>query len=203
MEDPRPDPRVETAEFAPTRVGGGKRRGWSPLLILGWAGVLATVVGLGVLGGSSTGNAPGRIARATVAPTSTAAVPTTGVAATASPDPSAGPVAYSVTADGGGLTIAGTSVAHPVVWAFVSVHTANGQVLAWRSLAVEDKNGGIRPDRSPAFKARIVIPASALGGAVIVDVTAYDNLGRSMGTVRSVVLSYGRVPPRIDVSLVH
>jgi hypothetical protein len=205
MEDPRPDPRVETAEFAPTRVGGSRRRGWSPLLIVGWAGVLAAVVGLGILGESSTRPAPGRVARGSVAADGGggAVTATTRPTPTPSPEPTSGPLAYTVSVDGSGLTITGTSVAHRVVWAFVSVHTANGEVLGWRSIAVDDPDGGIRPDRSPTFRTRVPVPAAVLGSAVIVDVTAYDDRGRSLGTVRSVVLSFGRVPPRIDVSFVR
>lgn len=199
MDDPKPNRHVETAEFAPIRVGGGKRRGWSPLLIVGWAGVLSAIVGLGILGESATGNAPGRIVRpSTVALRTSAAVAPSPVTS-APPDP----LAYAISADRTGLIITGTSVAHPVVLVFVSVRTGNGSALAWRSLGVEDPNGGLRRDRSPVFVTHVPVPPSALGSGLIVELTAYDNLGNSLGAVRSIVPSFGRVPPRVDVSFVR
>jgi len=199
MDDPQPDRHVETAEFAVARVGGGrKRRGWSPLLILGWAGVLSAVVGLGILGESSTGNAPGRIVRPT--PPSQAAQ-----AAAASPTTSArpDPLAYAITTDASGMTITGTSVAHPVVLVFVSVRTGNGTAVAWRSLGVEDPNGGFRRDHAPVFVTHIALPRTAIGSGLVVELTAFDDLGRNLGAVRSIVPSFGRVPPHLDVQFVR
>lgn len=199
MDDPKPDRHVETAEFAVARVGGGrKRRGWSPLLIVGWAAVLSAVVGLGILGESSTGNAPGRIVRPT-APALVAASHVPTPTESAAPDP----LAYSITTDAHSLTITGTSVAHPVVLVFVSVRTGKGTALAWRSLAVEDPNGGLRRDRSPVFVTVVRVPPSTLGSGLVVELTAYDNLGRNLGAVRTIVPSFGRVPPRVDTSFVR
>jgi hypothetical protein len=207
MDDPRPDRHVETAEFAPVRVGGGRRRGWSPLLLVGWAALVGGAVGLGLLGQGGDSGGPGRIARGAVSPATTrSSAPVSG--ATIAPDAprpsaSAGPIAYTLTGDTTGLSVIGTSVAHPVVWIFVSVQSARGDVLSWRSMSVEDLGGGIRPDRSPAFLAHLAVPLAQLGNPVIVEVKAYDNLGRQIGTVRSVIPVFGRGPLRIDTSVVR
>jgi hypothetical protein len=207
MDDLRPDRHVETAEFAPVRVGGGRRRAWSPLLLVGWAALVAGAVGLGLLGQGSDAGGPGRIARGAVSPAPTRpSAPATGAThAPGLPQPvaSAAPLAYVLTGDLTGLSVVGTSVAHPVVWIFISVQTPLGAVISWHSMSVEDLDGGIRPDRSPAFRAHLAIPPAQLGSPLVVEVKAYDNLGRQIGTVRSVIPVFGRGPIRVDTSVLR
>jgi hypothetical protein len=205
MDDLHPGRRVETAEFAPVRVGGGKRRGWSPLLLLGWAGVIAAAVAFGLLGQGADTGGPGRIARGAASPTAAhrAEVAAVTPSSAATPAASLAPLAYTLIGDAAGLTITGTSVAHPVVWIFISVQSPAGDVLSWRSMSVEDLDGGIRPDRSPSFQAHLAVPAARLGSPVIVEVKAYDDLGRQLGTVRSVIPVFGRGPLRVDTPLVR
>ncbi|HEY2916236.1 MAG TPA: hypothetical protein VGI98_03375, partial [Candidatus Limnocylindrales bacterium] len=68
---------------------------------------------------------------------------------------------------------------------------------------VEDPDGGLRRDRSPVFVTHVSLPPSAIGSGLVVELTAFDNLGRDLGAVRTIVSSFGRVAPRIDTSLVR
>lgn len=206
MDDLRPGERVETAEFAPVRVGGSKRRGWSPLVLLGWAGVIAAAVAFGLLGQGATAGGPGRIVHAGPFSSTDVAIfhaPTPAPTIAPTPAASPAPLAYTLAGDTTGITITGTSVAHPVVWVFISVQSAKGDVLSWRSMSVEDVDGGIRPDRSPSFQVHLAVPTAQLGAPVIVDVKAYDDLGRQIGTVRSIIPVFGRGPLRVDTSVLR
>src|SRR5690348_15109637 len=117
MDDQPPERHVETAEFAPVRVGGGHRRGWSPLLLVGWAALIAGAVGLGLLGQGSDTGGPGRIARGAA---SNAAAQRASARSSIAPSPEGShrpnPVDYVLSGDPTGITISGTSIAHPVVW---------------------------------------------------------------------------------------
>lgn len=95
-------------------------------------------------------------------------------------------MAYAVTTDHAGFTITGTVLAREVVWVFISVQDLRGKVLAWRSLSVEDPDGGIRPNRTPAFVSQIDVPARTGFGALIIEVNAYNSLGRGIGSVRTI-----------------
>lgn len=202
--------RIETADFAPSRVGGRGRRGLGPLLIAGWIAVLAGVVGAGTIGrtldGSSTGARPllpsrgAPSIRASVVAGGAPELVPAGPARSSDPDP----LAYSVVGDGSGLTITGTVLARPTVWVFISIQNAAGDVLSWRSLSIEDANGGIRPDRTPAFQVHVPLATADASRGVVVEVNAYNNIGRKIGAVRQAYGERaGHNPIRIGTSVVR
>lgn len=204
------DDRVEHAEFAPSRVGGRTGRSWGPLLIAAWIVALGAVVGAGTIGrtpdGSSTGARPTLPAAGpstrTTAVAEVAPAPQLPSGPTRSSDPD--PLAYTVVRDRTGLAIAGTILARTVVWVFVSVQDAAGDVLTWRSLSIEDQNNDIRLDHAPAFEISVPLAARLAGGLVIVEVNAYNNLGRKLGSVRQAIgFPADHNPIRIGSSLVR
>ena len=202
MDDPGPaDDRVEHAEFAPTRIGGRGRRGWGWLLIAGWLVVLGAVVGAGTIGRTLDGSSIGaRPSLPPVAERAPALQQPPGPARSSDPDP----LAYTVARDSTGLTITGTILARPAVWVFISIQDPAGDVITWRSLSVEDPNGGIRPDRVPAFGVHVPLVASLAAGPVIVEVNAYSNIGRKIGSVRQVYDERaGHNPLRIGTGMVR
>ena len=211
MDDLGPaDDRVEHAEFAPTRIGGRRRRGWGPLLIAGWVAVLGAVVGAGAIGRAIDGSPrarPSLVAAGMPSPRPTIAAeaapelrPTAGPARSSEPDP----LAYEVSSDPTGLAITGTILARPAVWVFVSIQTLGGDVITWRSLSVEDPNGGIRPDRTPSFELHVPLAATLAGGPLVVEVNAYNNIGRKIGSVRQTYDERaGHNPIRIGTSVVR
>src|SRR5437868_4848823 len=94
IDRPTSEDRFESAEFAPVRVGGGRRRSWGPVLIAGWLVVLAAVVGVGTLGrsGPSKPDQAAALARAgaspgTVATSGEVRAPDVGPARPSDPDP--------------------------------------------------------------------------------------------------------------------
>lgn len=192
MDDRRPaDDRVEHAEFAPARIDGRGGRSWGPLLIAGWLVVLAAVVGAGTLGRTLDRSAEGAQPSP---PLAGAATPLASALAGGAPEALApsgpirsgdpDPLAYDVSSDAAGLTITGTILARPAVWVFVSIQTVDGDVVTWRSLSVEDPNGGIRPDRTPSFELYVPLAATLATGPLVVEVNAYNNIGRKIGSVR-------------------
>ncbi|MBI3751146.1 MAG: hypothetical protein HY263_05765 [Chloroflexi bacterium] len=194
------DDRAESAEFAPIRVGGRARRGWTPALIAGWIVVLGVVVGAGTIGRALDGSSA-----VDSRPTDSASRPASLPAqldAIRSSDPD--PLAYAVARDGTGLTITGTILARPVVWVFISVQDGAGKVLTWRSLSVEDPKNDIRPDYAPAFEVRLPLAPSLAAGPVIIEVNAYNNIGRKVGSVRQALGDRaGHNPIRINTGMVR
>jgi hypothetical protein len=182
------DERPESADFAPVQVGGRGRRGhWAPMLAAGWVVVLAAVVALGALGRaapapvsslpSAVPAAVGPVIRFGINPRQQPAGPTR------TSDPNL--VALSVSTLPSGVAVSGTILSRSVVWVFVSVQDEAGAVQAWRSLSVEDPDGGIRPSLQPAFAIQIDLPApTATSGLLWVEANAYNSIGRKVGSAR-------------------
>ena len=94
-------------------------------------------------------------------------------------------VAMTVSSLGDGIGVTGTVLSRTVVWIFVSVEDGAGVVQAWRSLSVEDPNGGIRPTLQPAFAVRLPLSSTARATNLLwVEVNAYNSIGRKIGSVR-------------------
>ena len=182
------DPRLESADFAPVRVGGpGRRGGRSPVVAAGWVAVIAGVVAFGILGRSA---AVGPIASLpSVAPGALGPASRSNVLGprpvgpTRTSDPNT--VALTLSSVGDGVGVTGTVLSRSVVWVFVSVQDGAGAVQAWRSLSVEDPDGGIRPSLQPAFSVSLPLPPSARAMNLLwVEVNAYNAIGRKIGSIR-------------------
>jgi hypothetical protein len=94
-------------------------------------------------------------------------------------------VAMTVSSLGDGIGVTGTVLSRTVVWIFVSVEDGAGVVQAWRSLSVEDPNGGIRPTLQPAFAVHLPLSSTARATNLLwVEVNAYNSIGRKIGSVR-------------------
>jgi len=85
------------------------------------------------------------------------------------------------------MRVTGTVLVREVVWVFISIQDLQGGVVTWRSMSVEDPDGGIRPNKTPGFDVHIDLAPRPGAVAVQVEVTAYDNLGHEIGSVREVV----------------
>lgn len=184
---------AESVAFAPTRVGAVHRRASTPLVGVAWLIVLGTVVGIGLVSPAGTDpvatTAPdGRVAPAAHAsvahlPASTPTVRSPGLPRPV-PGPSDAPnlIAVSVKPVAGGVAVTGTVLSDAVVWVFVSVQDASGNVETWRSISSEDP--AFRPDHRPSFTMQLLVSPQPGGQRVWIEANAYNAIGRKVGSVR-------------------
>jgi len=183
----------EHADFAAARVGGRRR---SPIVALGWIGVLAGVVALGLSG--RTPDASGVGATATSGPTaldvgsivlsqapSGAPIPRASFRPAPVISSQAGrPVALQVQRHPDTMFVHGDVNVAAVTWVFVAVIDGDGRVAGWSSVSVP---GGVGPgqDHRPALRFDLEIPVPDWAITLLwVQVTAYDATGRVVGSER-------------------
>lgn len=183
MDDLRPEERVESAEFAPSRVGGRARRGRSLLAVLTWLSAIGVIVAIAGLGPRSN---PDRLASATQAPSRLGPM---------APSASPAPLAFIASRDASGITVIGTVAARPAIRVLVIVTSVGGDVSASRSVTFADPGDDLRPDR-PTFDISIPVPARADGRTIAVEVSAYDGNGGTIGAAGTSVASFASDPTR-------
>lgn len=191
-----PGARVENAAFAPVRVGESRRWAWTPVIAAGWLLLLGGVIALGALGRVGTSPDPSTVpARAAAPPIPGPGSPVPTMSPEGRPGrlPGSGPtltdapnlIAVSITPSARGVDLTGTVLSKAVVWVFVSVQDASGNVESWQSVSTEDP--GFRPDQQPSFTMRIDVPSRAAGQPVWIEANAYNAIGRKLGSVRRAV----------------
>src|SRR5512140_1319788 len=183
MDDLRPEERVESAEFAPSRVGGRARRGRSLLVLLAWLSAIGVIVAIAILHPASNADRP---ASATQTPNRLGQM---------APSASPAPLAFVASRDSAGITVVGTVAARPTVRVLVIVRSVSGDVSAWRSVTFADPGDDLRPNR-PTFDISIPVPAEADGRAIAVEVSAYDGNGGTLGAAGATVASFAADPTR-------
>jgi len=183
----------EHADFAAARVGGRRR---PPIVALGWIGVLASVVALGLSGRTPERSGVG--ATATSGPTTlgVGSVVPSGASSSA-PVPRASFRPAPVISSQPGRAVALQVQRHPdtmfvhgdvnvaaVTWVFVAVIDDDGRVAGWTSVSVPG-GVGAGQDHRPALRFDLEIPVPAWAIASLwVQATAYDATGRVVGSER-------------------
>ncbi len=189
----------EGADFAPQRLGGGRR---VPSL-LAWVVVLGAFVTVGVAGraGAEDNGPPSGSdgPRGQVPAIDREATPgaSPGAPATARPiarNPRAssdsGPIQMELVRTSASIFVHADIHARHVAWVFVQVQTVSGRVAGWASMSFP---GSVDPPAEatdgrdlPAlrFDVELVIPEDMRSGQLWTQVNVYDNLGQRVATSR-------------------
>jgi hypothetical protein len=186
VDDSRPDEQVETAEFAPARVGGRRSRRLGPVVAGVWIVALVAVVGVGIA--SHAVSDPEGSGAASQLPAALQPLPSTAAQASAllaSRGPSrpgdVNLIAIEVAPLGAAIAVRGRVRSRSVVSVLVSVERSDGSV-SWRSLSILD--GGLQAVNGPSFVFQFDRAKPVPGDVVWVEANAYNDLGRKIGSVR-------------------
>ena len=169
-----------TADFAPRPLRPSGRRG--PLVAMAWATGLVAVVGLGLLAG---GPLPSPVTDPEARPA--VSLPAFGWPVEARTARSAvsleSPARANVEVTSRRLGVRGTMLID-ADHVRIALEARDGRVLEQAWVDVYDPDGGIRPARTPTFKATFDLPGSRPSGTMWVVVTAFDEGGSPLGSVR-------------------
>lgn len=190
----------ESAIFDVTRVGSG--RGRPPVLVLGFAGLLAGVVALGVTGRSQA-EPVGPVAVATasptpilipgqrgprvfppVAPATTSSAGQTGIRGYLGVDvvELAVPHRDDEIVRGSTVTVSGSLRIHAATL-LIQIQGADQAVLASQVIDTANRDGGIRPLHSPSIDLQLEIPSETPQGRLWLVVTAFNEAGDEVGSM--------------------
>jgi hypothetical protein len=184
--DDRGDEGAESAAFEPIAVATGRRSGI--LATVSIVGAIALVaVALNGRASQPSATSDSGVPRGAAAPGTEVAIPAPRADAAAN-RPVHDPARLVITLGGGAVSVSGTLDARAVrLVVAVEVGRAHRNADS-TTLDFPDRQNVVRPEWSPAFETRLELPSDLPGGPVWLRVSAYDEWGVGVGTMRRLII---------------